>query len=143
MSDIRYCWALSDSDPFQGECATREEAIKEALEDARDNPDFDGPTVTVWTGEADEIRPSDLLRGADVEWLLENLDEALSEEAGAERPVYLPERTDRFAMVAALEASIGEVLDRWTDEWGIPRQYRVEKVREHTVTLDPVEGDDE
>lgn len=55
MSDIRYCWALSDSDPFQGECATREEAIEEALEAAMDDPDFDGPTVTVWTGEADEI----------------------------------------------------------------------------------------
>lgn len=141
MSDIRYCWALSDSDPFQGDYATREEAIEEAREAAMDDPDFDGPTVTVWTGEAHEIRPSDLLRGADVEWLLENLDEALSEETGSEWPVYLPERTDRVAMVAALEVSIGEVLDRWTDEWGIPRQYRVEKVREHTVTLQPVEGE--
>ena len=137
MSDIRYCWALSDSDPFQGECATREEAIKEALEDARDNPDFDGPTVTVWTGEADEIRPSDLLRGADVEWLLENLDEALSEEAGAEWPVFDHQKYD----TASLHEAMGQLLDQWARDAGIPRQYRVERIQEHTVTLDPVEGE--
>ena len=137
MADIRYCWALSDSDRFQGNCASREEAVEEArvwLSDVGEGPDS---TATVYTGEAHEVLPSGLLRILDVEWLLENLDEALSEETGAEWLVFDYQKYD----TASLHKAMGQLLDEWARDAGIPRQYRVERLRGHTVTLDPVEGE--
>lgn len=139
-----YCYS-TDKELFQGDFATREEALAEGLDD--------GEGVTVWTGESVPIRCGDLLTPYAVENLLESIVDMAFEACGEEvtddflkGPDFpakyrkgTPERAKAEERTAAhkkaledLRERIGAAVDAWADDHGEqPKFWRVRDVREH------------
>lgn len=137
----RYCWSICE-EAFFGDCATREEALEEALEAAQDEADSSGEGRSwAWTGVAVPVDVGKLLRWPTVR-LIEGLRDAAYDEAGDHVADWLDyvsrEQED------ALQAEIGAVVTAWLARTNnLPRFHTVDEVVEHEVDVQPSPVDDD
>lgn len=131
MSAPTYCWS-SDEERFQGDFATREEALAEAAAEGLYDRE-PGETATVWTGEIRHalsfLRKRERWIGENV---IEQLDEWLCDDiASDDRIIDLPQ--DR-------QEELGKLILDFLEQHAGFTSWAVEEIQTHEVEV-PKEGE--
>lgn len=127
MAD-RWCYSR-DEERFEGDCASREDALAEAT--AEYGADLDpGEVLTVWTGRSVPFEvPDHTIRSWHV---MERLSEIASEDVGEVAEDWPSAKHDPAAD-AELETALGEVIRAWVAKHDPPNFWKVTEVKKHEV----------
>ena len=128
-----YAWSV-DEERYEGFFATREEAVAEAVAERANDYDCGyavGETMTVWTGLC--IAPDlerEVARTLDPEWVLDNLNDNLYDEAGE----FAEDAFDGLSLAA--KEDLGKILTQGFLWWATknnawPTYFTVEQTKEH------------